>query len=134
MDREPAQTQRKIRWLGHVGPVRIYTLVHCVITKSLPRGSYSCTSNGALRLTNVREGSPQHTTTSLPMRLCNWRLGPNQQTFAYGGDEVELSVWDTEKAFSSQPEADSLNSIKRKRGTDLLPAEIWRAKNASRVV
>lgn len=95
-------------------------------------GVYSCTSNGALSLTDVREETLQHTTTALPTRLCNWRLGQNEQTFTYGGDEVELSLWDTERAFSQQKPDPSI-SQKRKRGTDLLPAEVWRAKNASKI-
>ncbi|KAI0256903.1 hypothetical protein BJV78DRAFT_316372 [Lactifluus subvellereus] len=73
------------------------------------------------------------------MRLCEWRLAPEGKTFAYGGDEVELSVWDLEAAFApkqqpavaqmpSQPET----SRKRKRrGDDLLPGELWRAKNVA---
>lgn len=75
------------------------------------------------------------------MRLCEWCLAPEGKTFAYGGDEVELSVWDLEAAFApmqqpvvvqtpSQPET----SKKRKRGgNDLLPGELWRAKNACRI-
>jgi ribosome biogenesis protein NSA1 len=89
-------------------------------------GIYSCTSNGALRLTNIVDGLLSHETSTLPMRLCNWRLSSNSQTFAYGGDEVELSIWDTEKAFAAD---DNSTSQKRKRGAELLPAEIWRAKN-----
>ncbi len=69
------------------------------------------------------------------MRLCEWRLAHDKSTFSYGGDEVELSVWDLETAFSpkqqepprSQPE--SPGSKKRKRGSELLPGELWRAKN-----
>lgn len=64
------------------------------------------------------------------MRLCDWRLSPSGQSFAYGGDEVELSVWDAERAFAS-PTVPSppASSSKRKRGDMLLPAETWRAKN-----
>jgi len=52
--------------------------------------------------------------------------------FAYGGDEVELSIWDMETAFQTQ--TDDLNRItaaskKRKRNNELFPGEIWRAKN-----
>lgn len=68
------------------------------------------------------------------MRLAEWRLSPDEKTFAYAGDEVELSIWDTEKAFSakqSPQENASVNegSKKRKRNDQLLPGEIWRAKN-----
>jgi ribosome biogenesis protein NSA1 len=87
------------------------------------------------------ESGTEPRTAVLPMRLCDWRLAPEGKTFAYGGDEVELSVWDLEAAFapkqpavaqtssSSQPEA----SRKRKRGNDLLPGELWRAKNARHI-
>ena len=99
---------------------------------------YSCTSNGALRLTPLlREadaGLEQPRTAVLPMRLCAWRLAPDGTTFAYGGDEVELSVWDVETAFAPKqqppapPQSDS--SKKRKRRSEmLLPGELWRAKN-----
>lgn len=69
------------------------------------------------------------------MRLCEWRTAPDGKTFCYGGDEVELSVWDLESAFTSkqkQPAPQSEDTKKRKRGNDLLPGEIWRAKNARR--
>lgn len=100
------------------------------------RGIYSCTSNGALRMTpHENDGEPSNPLVTLvPTRLCGWRLGSDQQTFAYGGDEVELSVWDTEKAFSQSPEelseAPSAKK-KRKRSDALFPAEVWRAKNVS---
>lgn len=66
------------------------------------------------------------------MRLAEWRLSTNEETFAYAGDEVELSVWNTERAFSSeQPTTNEseAQSKKRKRLEQLLPGEIWRAKN-----
>ncbi|TFY63991.1 hypothetical protein EVJ58_g2931 [Rhodofomes roseus] len=93
---------------------------------------FSCTSNGALRATTLGEGdsAPSAQTSVLPMRLCEWRLSHDAQTFAYGGDEVELSVWDTERAFAPRDNipADA-ESKKRKRGGELLPGEVWRAKN-----
>ena len=70
------------------------------------------------------------------MRLCTWHLSPDSSTFAYGGNEVDLSVWDIERTFQSEAtgsqgsQAESSNAAKkRKRGGDLFPAEIWRAKN-----
>jgi ribosome biogenesis protein NSA1 len=71
------------------------------------------------------------------MRLCEWRLAPDNTTFSYGGDEVELSVWDLETAFAPKqqapspppPQPESSSSKKRKRGSELLPGELWRAKN-----
>ncbi|KAG8217475.1 hypothetical protein J3R82DRAFT_5620 [Butyriboletus roseoflavus] len=63
----------------------------------------------------------------------DWRLGPNQETFAYGGDEVEVSIWNTERAFKSPPDgsAASPSSKKRKRAEALFPGEVWRAKNVA---
>ncbi|TBU50665.1 hypothetical protein BD309DRAFT_944433 [Dichomitus squalens] len=95
---------------------------------------YSCTSNGALRVTKFgQDGSePSSSVTSLPMRLCEWRLSLDSRTFAYGGEEVELSLWDTENAFSENTAAAqplSTDSKKRRRGDQLLPGELWRAKN-----
>ena len=68
------------------------------------------------------------------MRLRSWHLSPGGESFAYGGEEVDLSIWDTERAFqSSQPTNSSSDTSgkKRKRGTELVPGEIWRAKNVS---
>jgi ribosome biogenesis protein NSA1 len=69
------------------------------------------------------------------MRLNDWKLNASAQAFAYGGDEVELSLWDTEQAFA-QPKsmptpapASDKAAKKRKRNDELLPGEVWRAKN-----
>ncbi|CAL1704873.1 unnamed protein product [Somion occarium] len=93
-------------------------------------GIYTCTSNGALRLTKAGDDVTTETGV-LPMRLAEWRLSPDQNTFAYTGDEVELSVWDTENAFTAQPQESSSNESpkKRKRSEQLLPGESWRARN-----
>ncbi|KAJ7709956.1 hypothetical protein B0H17DRAFT_905223, partial [Mycena rosella] len=91
------------------------------------KGIYSCTSNGALRLASTSEENKQQTLGSLPTRLCDWRLANDQATFAYGGNEVELSLWDTERAFAPEPVSDSAG-VKRKRDA-LFAGEIWRAKN-----
>ncbi|KAH7916031.1 hypothetical protein BJ138DRAFT_1109169 [Hygrophoropsis aurantiaca] len=99
------------------------------------RTTYSCTSSGALRATTIAENDsdslPTHRLGALPTRLCDWRLSHNQETFAYAGDEVELSLWNTEKAFVSDSTEGTTEAVgkKRKRGEQLLPGEIWRAKN-----
>ncbi|KAI6028356.1 hypothetical protein F5J12DRAFT_715033 [Pisolithus orientalis] len=99
---------------------------------------FSCTSNGALRLSTLGEETrlPTHKLAALPSKLTEWRIGCNKETFAYGGDDVELSVWNTERAFQpSSPSEDAssispVNTKKRKRAGDtLFPGEIWRAKN-----
>lgn len=69
------------------------------------------------------------------MRLAEWRLSSDEEAFAYAGDEVELSVWSTEQAFSKDkptPTESEAQSKKRKRTEQLLLGEIWRAKNVSR--
>ncbi|KIK31263.1 hypothetical protein PISMIDRAFT_670281 [Pisolithus microcarpus 441] len=99
---------------------------------------FSCTSHGALRLSNLGEeaGLPTHKLAALPSRLADWRLGCNKETFAYGGDEVDLSVWNTERAFQASASSEDASSTppnntkKRKRANDaLFPGEVWRAKN-----
>ncbi|KAG1756299.1 uncharacterized protein EDB91DRAFT_1091781 [Suillus paluster] len=72
----------------------------------------------------------------LPYRpdSADWRLSHDHQTFAYGGDEVEVSLWDTERAFASPSESSARDtpvngSKKRKQGDALFPGEVWRAKN-----
>jgi ribosome biogenesis protein NSA1 len=69
---------------------------------------------------------------SLPTGLCDWRLSQDATTFAYGGNEADLSVWNTEQAFSPPSEDSNVPTTKkRKRRDELLPGEIWRAKNVS---
>ncbi|KAF5391308.1 hypothetical protein D9757_001933 [Collybiopsis confluens] len=96
-----------------------------------PKHVFSCTSNGALRMTPVSvqnsDPLPTHSNALLPTRLCDWRLSVELDTFAYGGDEVSLSVWNTERAFQNQLQEPS--SSKRKHQS-LFPGEVWRAKNA----
>jgi ribosome biogenesis protein NSA1 len=71
------------------------------------------------------------------MRLKDWRLAPDGHSFAYGGDEVEVSLWDAERAFSSSTvnphgKMDTTKEgKKRKRSDDLLSGELWRAKNVA---
>ncbi|TFK76495.1 hypothetical protein BDN72DRAFT_785446 [Pluteus cervinus] len=94
----------------------------------------TCTSNGALRMTQLTDDSEQvlSKTASLPMRLNSWKLSKNNTTFAYGGEEVDLSVCDTERVFIASGEVPpSSDKGKRKRKEELLPGEIWRAKNVS---
>ncbi|KIM87003.1 hypothetical protein PILCRDRAFT_815437 [Piloderma croceum F 1598] len=96
------------------------------------RGIYSCTSNGASRMTTlgVNDAPISHKLASLPARLCDWRISSDQETFACGGDEVELSVWNTEQVFSPLKEQSAeIETSKRKRGDALFPGELWRAKN-----
>lgn len=59
----------------------------------------------------------------------------------YGGDEVEVSLWDAERAFSEsvQVSEEAINNTgkKRKERKDkvkLLHGEVWRAQNVRRSV
>ena len=103
---------------------------------------YWCTSQGAVGRQSIvvseadisSDAADGSQSARLPMRLKDWQLSPTFDTFAYGGEEVDLSIWDTERAFqSSQPTNSSSDTSgkKRKRGTELVPGEIWRAKNVS---
>ena len=147
VDRTSFKTCPKIRWFSRIIRVR---LLSSHLTRQPgrffnqpSRGVYSCASNGALRfipLGSDVDAEPSRTAV-LPMRLCSWRLAPNGTTFSYGGDEVELPVWEVEAAFApklqpppaptttespQQPE----NTRKRKRSTEsLLTGGLWRAKN-----
>ncbi|TFL06946.1 WD40-repeat-containing domain protein [Pterulicium gracile] len=95
----------------------------------------SCTSTGALRSYSLDSTSTTNTAT-LPTRLTEWKASPDRTHFAYGGDEVELSVWDTQKAFEATTSPQDLSgskaaSKKRKRNDALFEGEVWRAKNVA---
>ncbi|KAG9106130.1 hypothetical protein FRC07_008955 [Ceratobasidium sp. 392] len=95
------------------------------------KGWVTCTQDGRLRLSYTL-GEPSEASdaaASLPMRLNDLRLSPSSTSLAYGGSEVDLSVWDLERAFSEKPTTADLAAKKRKKGKgDLMYAEIWRAK------
>ena len=75
---------------------------------------------------------------TLANRLCDWRLSEDGLNFAYGGDEVDTSQWNTDRAFQTtdSPNLNVSQSIlkKRKRSQDLCPGEVWRARNVSSFV
>lgn len=110
-----------------------------------PSGLLHATSAGHLAL-HVLPSSPS-SDTPLPAPQTR-RLPPNltcfstlgggggqqQPThFAYAGQEVDLSVWDLERAFGASPASATAGAGgKRKKGgkqVDLLPGEVWRAQN-----
>ncbi|KAF8628347.1 hypothetical protein AX15_003887 [Amanita polypyramis BW_CC] len=101
------------------------------------RAVVSCTSNGALRMVTLpyENADLSSQITALPTRLRDWKLSVDETKFAYGGDEVELSVWNTERAFQIPKETvereEESRCKKRKRNDVLFPAEIWRAKNVA---
>ena len=107
VDRTSSKTCPKIRWSSRIIRVRLFFFLFLPrnrgqFSNQSSRGVYSCTSNGALRITPLSsdvDAEPSRTAV-LPMRLYSWRLAPDGTTFSYGGDEVELSVWDIEAAFA----------------------------------
>jgi ribosome biogenesis protein NSA1 len=133
---EPRLSENKFIGLSLDDRYCVLIIFSLPISFIIPSGCsavFSCTSNGILRKASCNTGSVQTVdSTSLPSRLCDWRMSDNRETFAYGGDEVDLSVWSAELAWQHQPESSTLSgssSKKRKRGDDLFPAEIWRARN-----
>ena len=105
------------------------------------RGLLHATSAGHLALHTLSSSSSSSTAAPslkkrrLPSNLtCLSALGTQGERFAYAGHEVDLSVWDTERAFA----ADSAKAAKKeavaggkrkKNAVDLLDGEVWRAKN-----
>ena len=82
----------------------------------------------------VGESSPSSRITALPTRLRDWKLSMDGTKFAYGGDEVEVSLWDAELAFQALRGAEEGQpGKKRKKGATLFPAELWRAKNVGAI-
>ncbi|KAG8748740.1 hypothetical protein FRC10_000131 [Ceratobasidium sp. 414] len=95
------------------------------------KGWLTCTQRGRLRLSHVfaKPSESVDAIASLPMRLNDLRLSPSSTSLAYGGNEVDLSVWDLERTFSDKPATADTTEKKRKKGkADLMYAEIWRAK------
>ena len=95
---------------------------------------FTCTSNGSLRRAPL-SGSGKAEYATLPSRLTDWKLNESGSHFVYGGDEVDISVWDTSLAFQTPEtsEAQSASSKKRKRN-ELFPGEVWRAKNVGNII
>src|SRR6267154_2323593 len=71
----------------------------CAMVLKRRSSIFSCTTNGALLMSTLKDDNSavSHKLAALPSRLCDWRLSHDSQTFAYGGDEVEISLWDTER-------------------------------------
>ncbi|KEP54412.1 hypothetical protein V565_018140 [Rhizoctonia solani 123E] len=98
------------------------------------KGWLTCTNNGRLRLSHsftkpTDSGTPIDLVASLPMRLNDIRLSSSYSSLAYGGEEVDLSVWDIERTFSDKPQSTDEAGKKRKKGkNELMYAEVWRAK------
>lgn len=101
----------------------------------------SCTNNGHLSLAQWADDSidsPVLENTVVPKRLCDWRLSSDSKHFVYGGEEVEVSLWDTTRAFdhtrNTRKSEPSSQAKKRKAtGPGLLDGEVWRAKNVRKL-
>ena len=65
------------------------------------------------------------------MNLRSWELSSDAGSFCYGGTEVDLSIWDTNRTFAGAnvPSQSPSDGRKRSRASELFPAETWRAKN-----
>ncbi|KIJ44106.1 hypothetical protein M422DRAFT_228749 [Sphaerobolus stellatus SS14] len=93
----------------------------------------SCTDGGHLRLIYREEGGETKAplTTAIPKRLCEWVLSDDGASFAYGGDEVEVSVWDTSRAFDSSRNVLPPQTGGKRKNMDLIEGEVWRARNVA---
>ncbi|PVG02810.1 hypothetical protein CPB86DRAFT_811387 [Serendipita vermifera] len=96
-----------------------------------PLGIIQCTGHGKARITSINsENAPDTHTCAVPMNIRHLKGSASGKHFAYAGREVNLSVWDTERAFQTPITAESAPTQKRPRAADqLFPGEIWRAKN-----
>jgi len=121
---------------------QIFSVCLCYNLLTLNSTTFTCTSGGTLRRTslirdevdnskNFRVDAQNH--VDLPSRLCDWRLSEDGLNFAYGGDEVDVSLWNTDRAFQTANSAElnaSQSTLKRRRkNQDLYPGEVWRARN-----
>ncbi|TIB83185.1 hypothetical protein E3Q06_03016 [Wallemia mellicola] len=103
---------------------------------TLGRGLVAATSSGHW---SYKASKAEEHYLSLPTNLKDMRVSPNGSTFAYGGLEVDLSIWDAKRALEiseNTPTAPKVVSIQgatkkeRKKAKDqLLDGEVWRAKN-----
>jgi len=101
-------------------------------TELIPGSSlFTCTSNGSLRRVPL-SGSEKSEYATLPSRLTDWKLNESGTHFAYGGDEVDISVWDTSLAFQTpETSEDQSSASKKRKRNELFAGEVWRAKNVS---
>ncbi|KAG8786819.1 hypothetical protein FRC15_010638 [Serendipita sp. 397] len=98
------------------------------------QGILQSNQRGQVRLTKLgsdKDGETSHT-CNVPMNLRHLAASPSGAHFAYGGTEVNLSLWSLEKSFQQSAETVSSSKPgKRGRGDQLFPGEIWRAKNVA---
>lgn len=71
---------------------------------------------------------------SVPMGIRHFKATHSGAQFAYAGNEVNLSLWNTELAFATEKQSPegNIDKASKKRGREsLFPGEMWRAKNVS---
>lgn len=97
-------------------------------------GVFTATSYGYLTHTPLPGESAASTSshTVLPTRLRDFKVSPNGAHFAYGGDEVDISLWDTERGLAGPPSPPIPGlKLKKQKVPELLYGEVWRAQNVS---
>lgn len=96
-----------------------------------PLGIVQSNQRGQARLTALEKDTSEVSAfhCNVPVNLRHFAATSTGRHFAYAGTEVNLSVWDSERAFRA---SESSNGEKRRRAEkDLFPAELWRAKNVA---
>ena len=132
------------KFIGMANRDRQFSLCYFIIRWPLHDSTtFTCTSGGILQKSslissegdNSKSFQIEQSHLDLPSRLYDWRLSEDGLNFAYGGDEVEVSLWNTDRAFQTSNCADQSvsqsNLKRRKKNHDLYPGEIWRARNVS---
>lgn len=143
-----------------MGSYLYFLSLNCLLIIS---GIYSCTSAGSFLFTaletasgRLTEGTSKKIELPEPLMAVAFEPLSNPKYFAYGGEEVPLSVWEISKALSTPPsspepeEEDESNeggssqlsgkqrkrkraAEKRSKEKDLKWGEIWRARNVRKL-
>lgn len=113
------------------------------LTVSIYRVILQCSQKGHARLLALRPGDRpidsqdpskiESHTCNVPMGIRHFKAAPSGAQFAYAGQEVNLSIWDAERAFSTTQDTESDKGSKKRGREGLFPAEMWRAKNVSHI-
>lgn len=116
-------------WAGLV-PVEKYDLCKppdSVNVDDFYSGTVSALTSGLLTFHPSSGSSSSSRSVSSPLAcLASTSLAPNQ--FALGGKEVDISIWDVERTFTSSSDSPMVDDGKRKKNAPE-PGQIWQAKN-----
>lgn len=116
-------------WAGLI-PVEKYGLSKrpdSVNVDNFNSGTVSALTSGLLTFHQTSGSSSSLRSVPSPLAcLASTPLAPNQ--FALGGKEVDVSIWDVERTFSSSSDSPMIDAGKRKKNA-LEPGQIWQAKN-----